>query len=232
MNNETVCKKVSSMLSQYLDNRVTPQEQIFIEEHLKACPLCRKKYLYLKSLIKNLKDSYRQIVELSAKKQKQQRFSIREHQKFLENLSPYIDNELDAQECYEFRKYLMKSKSAQKELKNTYIIQKQLRNAYNLTKNKASDSISKNVIRTLKQERTGAFDSVILEQIFSMKTAKIAILAGFVLFGAYGIKNIDTPLKNPAKQAVEVIDSSAGEEAGTPAAVFKRAAVKFLHINH
>ena len=108
MFNKSVCRKVSSMLSLYIDNKLSVHDYAFIDEHLSQCDECYKKYLYLKSLIKSLKDSYKQVVELAQKKQKQATFSIREHEKFLDNLSPYVDNELDAQECFEFRKYLIK----------------------------------------------------------------------------------------------------------------------------
>lgn len=205
MNNNAICKKVSSMLSLYLDNRLAEQDRILVESHLKNCDLCRKKYLYLKSLIKNLKDSYRQIVELSDKKRKRQTFSIREYQNFLEDMSPYIDNELDTQQCYEFRKYLMKSKIAQKELKTMYSIQKQLRNAYNHTRNNIALSVSKEVMSSFRNNKFHLFDSVILEWLFSVKTAKIAILAGIFVFSAYGITIFDTPLKNPAKHVIEIV---------------------------
>ena len=99
------CKKVSSMLSLYIDNKVTPEQKSFIDEHLANCEECYKKYVYLKSLIKNLKDSYKQVLELARKKQQKADFNIKQHEIFLQNLSPYIDNELDAQDCFEFRKY-------------------------------------------------------------------------------------------------------------------------------
>lgn len=136
MFNKSVCRKVSSMLSLYIDNKLSVHDYAFIDEHLSQCDECYKKYLYLKSLIKSLKDSYKQVVELAQKKQKQATFSIREHEKFLDNLSPYVDNELDAQECFEFRKYLMKSKIAQRELKNTYILQKEMRMSFDRAKRK------------------------------------------------------------------------------------------------
>ena len=56
MDNKTICKKIASMLSLYIDNRVTYQERAFIEEHISNCEECYKKYIYLKSLIKDLKD--------------------------------------------------------------------------------------------------------------------------------------------------------------------------------
>jgi hypothetical protein len=117
MENKEICKKISSMLSLYIDNRTTLEEKIYIENHLENCPVCYKKYIYLKSLIKDLKNSYKQVLELTKRKEKLKLFNIREHENFMQNISPYVDNELSPNECLEFRKYLVKSKNAQNELK-------------------------------------------------------------------------------------------------------------------
>ena len=201
MKDKAVCRKVTSMLSLYIDDKVTLQEKSFIEEHLAACDECHQKYLYLKSLIKNLKDSYKQVLELAVKKQKQVTFNIKEHEKFLNRISPYVDNELDSKECFDFRKYLMKSKSAQKELKKLYTLQKKLKNSFNETKKFAPKRITHNVMRKITPEKT-FFESTIIEGIFSQKTAKAAILAGLILFGAYEFKQLDTPLKEKTKQVL------------------------------
>ena len=44
MVNKDVCKRISSMLSLYIDNRVTYPQRAFIEEHLSTCKECYKKY--------------------------------------------------------------------------------------------------------------------------------------------------------------------------------------------
>ncbi|MBS4760823.1 MAG: zf-HC2 domain-containing protein [Clostridium sp.] len=211
-----ICKKVSSMLSLYIDNKVTYQERAFIEDHLGNCDECYKKYLYLKSLIKNLKDSYKQVLELAKKKQQKVSFSIREHEKFMDNLSPYVDNELDSQECFEFRKYLMKSKMAQKELKNTYIMQKEMRNAFDRTKKKMNFDSSKYVINSIKNKKVIKLpESKILEMIsnFHPKTAKIAILTGLVVFSAIEAKNLNLPVKIKEQQRIlKHFDNSSIEE--------------------
>lgn len=194
MNNKISCKKVSSMLSVYIDNKVTEAERAFIEEHLSNCENCHNKYVYLKSLIKNLKDSYKQIMESAIQKQKQKTFSIREHEKFLENLSPYVDNELNTQECYEFRKYLTKSKTAQKELRNTYILQKELKNSYNKIRKKMSIGMSYRIINAIKTSNKIQGNSFIHKR-FTYKSTKIAILAGLVLFGSYGLIQIENIYK-------------------------------------
>ena len=212
MENKVICKKVTSMLSLYIDNNLSANEMFFVKDHIAICPACRKKYLYLKSLIKNLQDSYKQFVELSKQKQKKNNFSIKEHEKFVSQISPYIDNELNADECFEFRKYLMKSKNAQKALKNAYIIQKNMRYSFNKTKKLASSEITRTVIKQLGNQQS-IFDSVILKQIFTPKTAKIAILAGLVLVGAYEFKLLDEPIKPKIKQTIQqIIDKEPQQE--------------------
>ena len=212
MENKVICKKVTSMLSLYIDNNLSANEMFFVKDHIAICPACRKKYLYLKSLIKNLQDSNKQFVELSKQKQKKNNFSIKEHEKFVSQISPYIDNELNADECFEFRKYLMKSKNAQKALKNAYIIQKNMRYSFNKTKKLASSEITRTVIKQLGNQQS-IFDSVILKQIFTPKTAKIAILAGLVLVGAYEFKLLDEPIKPKIKQTIQqIIDKEPQQE--------------------
>lgn len=202
MDKKIICKKVSSLLSLYIDNKVTDSEKEFIETHLNECEICYNKYIYLKSLIKSLKDSYKQIVELSLKKQKQECFIVREHEKFRENMSPYIDNELDVKECYEFRKHLTKSKTAQKELKNAYRIQKELKNSFEKTKQKVSNGISKRVIQNLKMTNTKKSEQF-LYTFFNFKIAKIAILLGIFILGGYEIFNNNKTIKYKTEPTIK-----------------------------
>lgn len=218
MENKAICKKVSSMLSLYIDDKVTEQERFFIEDHLSQCKECHKKYVYLKSLIKNLKDSYKQIVDLALKKQKQESFSIREHEKFLENISPYVDNELSALECFEFRKYLIKSKSAQKELKNTYLLQKNLRLAFDKTGKKASFNVTPTIMKDIKQLHVQN-RTVAISEFLNRRVAKIAILSGLVLFGAFevGVQSYQTdqakkPIILKEKKKVPPVDNTTKAE--------------------
>ncbi len=205
MSNKIICKKIASMLSLYIDNKVSLQESSFIEEHLSNCKECQKKYLYLKSLIKDLKASYKQVLELTMKKQQQKLFKIREHEKFLENISPYVDNELDAKECFEFRKYLMKSKNAQRELKNIYVLQKKMKLAYDNTKKSVHTKISKKVINTIKHENLSENKTNIKRMFFSPKSFKIAILSGLVLIGGYEFDQLAKQYDIKPKQVKQII---------------------------
>ena len=185
MQNQLICKKITSMLSLYINNNVSMQEKIFIENHLKTCESCQKKYAYLKAIIKNLHNSYKNMLELSRKKQRQELFNIKEHEKFLANISPYIDNELDANETYEFRKYLIKTKNAQTELKTAYTIQKNIRNVYKNRMNNTNAQIAKNIIKKLKNDLPILPESVILDFLIKSKFALIAIIASLLLCLGY-----------------------------------------------
>src|SRR5574344_880281 len=197
-----ICQNVTSKLSLYIDNKLSEQERTLIEEHLSECDECYKKFLYLKSLIKNLKDSYKQVIETSLKKEENRKFCIREQEKFMENLSPYVDNELDTQDCFEFRKFLIKSKVAQKELKKAYIMQKEMRVAYEKTKKKLPYDLSKKIVLNIEKEKHSFCDSVIFEKIFSKPVAKVAILSGLVFIGAYEIQELNTYIKPTVKQTM------------------------------
>ncbi len=185
MPEDLLCKKVSSLLSQYIDNKVTRQEKEFIEEHLAMCPDCYKKFIYLKNLINSLKDSYKKVMNMALQKQRKATFSIRDHENFRTNLSPYLDNELPTGESFTFRKYLVKSKMAQRELRQAYSLQKKLHNSFELTKKQLKTDFSKLVLSEIKEQR---------KFLYKQKTAKIAILAGLLLFGGFEFTQFATPI--------------------------------------
>ena len=184
MPEDLLCKKVSSLLSQYIDNKVTRQEKEFIEEHLAMCPDCYKKFIYLKNLINSLKDSYKKVMNMALQKQRKATFSIRDHENFRTNLSPYLDNELPTGESFTFRKYLVKSKMAQRELRQAYSLQKKLHNSFESTKNQLKIDFSKLILSEVKEHK---------KFIYKQKAVKIAILAGFLIFGGVEIKEYATP---------------------------------------
>ncbi len=184
MPEDLLCKKVSALLSQYIDNKVTGQEKEFIEEHLAMCPDCYKKFIYLKNLINSLKDSYKKVMNIALQKQKKATFSIREHENFRTNISPYLDDELAAGESFKFRKYLIKSKMAQRELRQAYSLQKKLHNSFEATKRQLKIDFSRLILSELKESR---------KFLYKQKAVKIAILTGLVIFGGIEFKQYAAP---------------------------------------
>lgn len=187
MENKAICRRVSATLSLFIDNKVTYQERAFIEEHISNCKECYKKYLYLKSLIKDLKDSYKHILELTQKKQEQKMFSIRAHERFLDALYPYVDNELSMSENQEFRKYLATSKNAQRQLKNVYSLQKELKGSFDKTKKSFHKDLSSIVVNSVKRRHSSVHNLLLSNSLFTHNIVKIAILTGLVLCAGYEI---------------------------------------------
>ena len=185
MENKAICRRVSAMLSLFIDNKVSYQERVFIEEHISDCKECYKKYLYLKSLIKDLKASYRHILELTKKKQEQKMFSIRAHERFLEALYPYVDNELTVSEEQEFRSYVSSSKNAQRELKNVYSLQKELKSSFDKTKKSFHNDLSAIVVSSVRDKHNSFCNLLLRNSIFTHNAVKIAILSGLVLCAGY-----------------------------------------------
>ena len=202
------------MLSLYIDNRVTYQERAFIEEHISNCEECYKKYIYLKSLIKDLKDSYRHILELTRKKQEQKFFRIKEHEKFLDSLYPYVDNELETQECLEFRRYLTQSPAAQRQLKSVYTLQKELRNSFDKTQKSLNKDFAPRVIDAVKQqrERIEFRRRVMFGNTKPIpKLAKVAVLLGLLVFGGYELEQLYKIYKAPTSIEEQKIKSTLQE---------------------
>ena len=44
MDKEKICKIVNSMLSQYIENKLPPEQYRFVHRHLDKCPNCKKRY--------------------------------------------------------------------------------------------------------------------------------------------------------------------------------------------
>ena len=52
MNNKKDCKIIQDLLPNYIDNLTTQETNNFIEEHLKECEECKKKYENMKNDLK------------------------------------------------------------------------------------------------------------------------------------------------------------------------------------
>lgn len=187
MTQEQICKKISSLLPQFIEGKVTFGEKEFIEEHIAQCPECYKKFVYLKNLVVSLKDSYQKIIYTNLKKQQKSTFNIREHENFIENLSPYVDNELKGTDAYEFRKYLIKYQSAQKELGRVYSLQKRIHQSFSNTKDSLDKDFSKEIAAEFREH-----------SIYKQRRhyAKVAILAGILILGVAEVKHFYTPVKD------------------------------------
>lgn len=169
---DITCKKVSSMMSLYIDDKLNDEHKSMIEEHFNNCPTCYQKYLNMKNIIENLKLSYDKIIKNVETVETASLFNIREYEKFYNNISAYMDNELDYEESVEFRKYLLQSKGARSDLRNMYVLQNHIKDSFTKCILENNINLSKKVISTLKKET----------KTHPIVYFKVAIIFGLLLF--------------------------------------------------
>ncbi len=155
-----VCKKVTSMLSLYIDNKLNEEDVFFIENHFLKCRKCYKKYLEMKEVISNLHFEYEKLLNEFEQIEANKIFNIKEYEVFYENISPYIDDELCYDESIKFRKYLLKSKPARTELANAYGLKNNIRNSIATFKDNININFAKRIIKKLQDKNKDTFENV------------------------------------------------------------------------
>lgn len=183
---DTICKKVTSMLSLYIDDRLNDEHKSFVENHFKICPQCFQKYKEMKNIIQNLKLSYEKILKQVEGIETINLFNIREYEKFYNNISAYIDNELTYEESIEFRKYLLKSKAARVDLKNSYKLESNIQDSISKCLQNSDVHLSKKIIKTLKAEKKTSNPHFYY---------KVAVICGLLILTTFSIYIFQHPDK-------------------------------------
>lgn len=149
------CTQMDVLISFYIDGDLSKALKSQVEEHLKACPTCRAKYDIIKSMITDLKCSFREEEEAvygkpfqnTANQATSQQFRV-----FKNNLSAYIDNELDGEENIKIKKFTINNRSARQALEDSYNIRKLMNDSFRKTKAETKQDFSKNVLKQLQLE--------------------------------------------------------------------------------
>ncbi len=158
--NNPICKKVVSMLSLYIENKLNENDRLFIENHFMQCGDCYQKYIEMKDIISNLHFEYQKLLNEFERIESDKMFNIREYEMFYKNISPYIDDELCYDESIKFRKYLLKSKPARAELANAYGLKNNIRSSVAMFKDNLNINFTKKVMRKLLNEKKDSFDNI------------------------------------------------------------------------
>lgn len=158
--NNPLCKKVISMLSLYIENKLDDDDRLFIENHFLECSSCYQKYIEMKEIISNLHFEYEKLLNEFERIESNKMFNIREYEMFYKNISPYIDDELCYDESIKFRKYLLKSKPARAELASAYGLKNNIRSSVAMFKDNLNINFSKKVMKKLLDENKNSFDNV------------------------------------------------------------------------
>lgn len=155
-----ICKKVVSMLSLYIENKLDEEDKAFVEHHFLKCSECYQKYLEMKEIITNLHFEYEKLLAEFERIETNKMFNIREYEQFYKNISPYIDDELCYDDSIKFRKYLLKSKPARAELASAYGLKNNIRHSVAIFKDGVNINFSKKVMKRLQDENKDSFENI------------------------------------------------------------------------
>ena len=106
MNKELTCNQVAALINFYIDGRLNPRLKQDFDNHLAKCPTCRKKIEELQKIMSKFKHS-----EPEETKDELQ-------MDFINNLSAYVDNELNSNENIKIKKMTISNPNARKELES------------------------------------------------------------------------------------------------------------------
>ena len=159
MKNKLSCEQVIALLTFYAEDKLNPVLKESIDVHLKSCAQCRNVYINAginfisrESVLNRISD-------------------------FHDNLSAYIDNELDDNDSVKIRKLAITNPMARKDLDNMYALKRELKNVFDKTRNDCRTDYSKIVINLLK----GKQNQINFNKLVWTFTAMMSVLvAGFI----------------------------------------------------
>ena len=204
MIDKSACKKVVSLLSLYIENKLDIEDKIFIENHFITCSDCYQKFLEMKEIMSNLHFEYEKLVSEFERIEAGKMFNIREYETFYKNISPYIDDELSYDESIKFRKYLLKSKPARAELAGAYCLKNNIKHSVIDFKNDLNINFQKKIIKKLKEERCDNFDNIYRRAavVFGVMISSLIIVSIYMSINYIN----DTFVKLPKSKIVNTIE--------------------------
>ena len=166
MSSELTCNQVIALIGFYLENKLTPKLKKHIENHLQICPKCKE--LYMNTIAKSKK-----------KTDFENNIQDKQYQNFKNNLSAYIDNELDAKENLRIKKMVITNPTARKEMEKMYNLKQIMHNSYEKFKNEMKQDYTRTIMNKLLIVETKTEPFYKIAAIFSGMITLIVI--GFIV---------------------------------------------------
>ncbi len=159
---QLTCSQVISLLPFYEEGKLTDKLKYYIDEHLKKCSKCREIYMRSQKIANNILDTY----------------NTKQYEAFKQNISAYIDSELDEAESLRIKKTAISNPLARKDLEDMYAFKRMLHNSFERTKNEWRNDYSRLIISKLNHSEYKDNSFIKLAAAFALMI--IAIAAGFI----------------------------------------------------
>ncbi len=178
MQHQLTCEQVSALLSFYVEDKLSEKLSEYIRLHLESCPSCLEKYLKMKNMINKFMDIQNKEIENP--------YANKQYEDFRNNLSAYIDNELNDFENIKIKKIAISNPLARQDLENIYTFKKLLHSSFEKTKNDLKNDYSKSIISQIKHEdiqekKLDPFFTLVIS-FFAMITCIVAGIISILYF--------------------------------------------------
>lgn len=129
------CTIVGKILTHYVEDNLDKKCREMVSIHLRNCPMCMEKYSVVKKLFNEAEKKRR---------------LIREKETMYEEISLYIDGEMDKEKINDFESILSKRKDYEEALLNISKLKRTLNNSFYKTKYNIDINLSHRVMEKLK----------------------------------------------------------------------------------
>ena len=147
------CQNISNLIPLYIEGKTTEEQTYEIMKHLEICAECREKYLSIKEISEKIKTAFDNI---------DKRQFDNDYKFFNENLSAYMDNELNKEDYFKFNSYVTSNPEANKELEEMMLFREQLQKVFS-GQNFLEKDLSKDIINTIREDEPEYFSNLLVK---------------------------------------------------------------------
>ncbi len=140
MQNELTCNQVIALMNFYVEDKLNSKLKEYVDEHLRNCPKCRAIYMRSKKIVNQV-----------LSENPNEKYQTKQYEEFKNNISAYIDNELDEKTSVRIKKIAITNPLARKDLEDMYTFKRLLHNSFDKTKSEWKSDYSKYIINKLNQ---------------------------------------------------------------------------------
>ena len=137
-----ICQDILNLLPLYIEGKTSEETSFSIEKHLNDCDDCFNKYLALKEVSQRIKAAFASV--------SQNNFS-NEKVFFKDNLSAFVDNELDKEDYYDFNQQTANNIDNRKELESMLLFEEKFQQSLEQNKKTLNKDLSKDVVNEIKK---------------------------------------------------------------------------------
>lgn len=180
------CKQFEELIPFFLNNELSDNLKNAFIEHLHNCPNCHLKFNMLNSIVNDLKDAYNKlmcdspteddsIIDISAEN------TSNEFSDIHNNLSAYIDNELNDDINVQIRRNIISKPALRKKIEKLYNIRKLMSDSFNDEKSRLKTDFAKNIVKNLQTSKQNPSESYVQCFVFIGIVISIAITSLIIL---------------------------------------------------